>query len=333
MPSLYNHNTFGIHASCREFKEYSTIDELRSLLPLSVSEKWLHIGEGSNLLFVDDYEGMVLHSLIHTIEETGRTDTDALLRVGSGVRWDDFVEWAISNGYYGLENLSYIPGEVGASAVQNIGAYGKEVADFIVLVEAIDALTGESRIFLRDDCCYAYRHSIFKAEMKGRYIVTHVTYRLSLSFVPDLQYAALRRALEERNIRESELTAQSLRQLIIDVRRSKLPEPSEIGSAGSFFMNPVVDEETAQQLLKDYPSMPHYVVDNGVKIPAGWMIEQCGWKGRSLGHAGVYSKQALVLVNLGGATGREIVHLSDTIQRDVKEKFGIDIYPEVNFIV
>lgn len=235
MPSLYHYNTFGIHASCREFKEYSTIDELLSLLPLSVSEKWLHIGEGSNLLFVDDYDGLVLHSQIHTIEETERTDTYALLRVGSGVRWDDFVAWTISNGYYGLENLSYIPGEVGASAVQNIGAYGKEVADFIVQVEAIDAFTGESRIFLRDDCGYAYRHSIFKAEMKGRYIVTHVTYRLTLSFVPDLEYAALRRALEERNNSESELTAQSLRQLIIDVRRSKLPEPSEIGSAGSFF--------------------------------------------------------------------------------------------------
>lgn len=308
------------------------MEELSALLPIAPGKKWLHIGQGSNLLFVHDYDGLVLHSLIRSIEEVERTDTQALLRVGGGYNWDKLVDYCVNHGYYGLENLSLIPGEVGASAVQNVGAYGSEAGDFIVRVETVDAYTGAPRVFTHDECRYAYRSSVFKHELRGRYIVTHVTYCLSLSFSPDLQYGAIRHAMDERGIAEADLTAQALRNLIIDIRRSKLPDPEETGSAGSFFMNPVVSKEKAESLLRLYPTMPHYAVEGGVKIPAGWMIEQCGWKGRAMGRAGVYPKQALVLVNLGGACGEDIVRLSDAIRRDVKERFGIEIFPEVNFI-
>lgn len=333
--SLLKHNTFGIDAKCSRFVEYATVEDLCTALQdfcKNEHAKFLHIGGGSNLLFTKDFEGTILHSAILGKECIRENGDDVYLRVGAGEIWDDFVAWCVEHGYYGLENLSYIPGEVGASAVQNIGAYGKEVCEFIDSVETVAVATGQPRVFKMEECQYAYRYSTFKAENKGKYIVTHVVFRLSKTFCPDLQYAALSRELTARNIPESTLTAQALRNLVVDVRRSKLPEPSEIGSAGSFFMNPVVDKEVADRLLAQYPNMPHYLVEKGVKVPAGWLIDQCGWKGRRMGNAGVYEKQALVLVNCGGATGEDICTLSKAVQQDVKEKFGISIYPEVNFI-
>lgn len=332
MYSLLHHNTFGIDAQCDNFVEYSSVDELLAILPTLQRQKWLHIGEGSNLLFANDYHGTVLHSRINTCEVVKNDGTQVWLRVGSGYNWDEFVGYCVAHHYYGIENLSLIPGEVGASAVQNIGAYGVEACQYIESVEVIDVATGELRILTNADCQYAYRDSIFKHALRGQCIVTHVTYRLSLSFTPDLAYGAIRRELESRGIAPTDVTAQTLRDMIIDIRRNKLPDPQEIGSAGSFFMNPIVSQTVFENLIAQYPDMPHYVVDGGVKIPAGWMIEQCGWKGKSLGPAGVYSKQALVLVNLGGATGADIVRLSDAVRGDVKAKFGIDIHPEANFI-
>lgn len=332
MYSLLHHNTFGIDAKCDNFVEYASVDELLALLPTLQTQKWLHIGEGSNLLFVNDYHGTVLHSQINTCEVIKNDGMQVWLRVGSGYNWDEFVGYCVAHHYYGIENLSLIPGEVGASAVQNIGAYGVEACQHIESVEVLDVTTGELRTLVNADCQYAYRDSIFKHALRGRCIVTYVTYRLSLSFTPDLEYGAIRRELESRGIAPKEVTAQTLRDMIIDIRRNKLPDPQEIGSAGSFFMNPIVSQAIFENLIAQYPNMPHYVVDGGVKIPAGWMIEQCGWKGKSLGPAGVYSKQALVLVNLGGATGADIVRLSDAVRRDVKAKFGIDIHPEANFI-
>ena len=333
--SLLTHNTFGIAAKCHRFVEYDSVAELNSVL-LDVRNlsngNFLHIGGGSNLLFTKDYEGTILHSAIHAKECIRQTENEVYLRVGAGEVWDDFVAWCVKQGYYGLENLSYIPGEVGASAVQNIGAYGKEVCEFIDEVEAVEVATGRTCTFNVEDCHYAYRHSAFKAEKKGKYIITYVTFKLYKHFMPDLEYAALSRELANRNIKAENVTAKMLRDLVIDVRRSKLPEPEEIGSAGSFFMNPVVDKVKADRLLKDYPNMPHYLVETGVKIPAGWLIDQCGWKGKRMGNAGVYEKQALVLVNHGGATGEDICRLSEAVQKDVKDKFDISIYPEVNFI-
>lgn len=325
-------NTFGIDARCSQFVEYSTQEQLKSLLPSLRSTRWFHIGAGSNLLFTADFNGTILHSALRGIEEVRRTQSEVLLRVGAGEVWDEFVEFAVCHGYYGAENLSAIPGEVGASAVQNIGAYGVEVGQLIREVEAVEVATGEVRVFQVEECEYAYRSSVFKHALKGQYIVTHVTYALQLTFSPDLEYGAIRRELEVRGLAPDALTASDLRTLICEVRHAKLPDPAEMGSAGSFFMNPVVSEEMACALLADYPEMPHYQQASGVKVPAGWLIEKCGWKGKSLGRAGVYPKQALVLVNLGGATGSDIVALSDAICKDVKAKFGITIKPEVNFI-
>lgn len=332
MYSLLHHNTFGIDAWCRDFKEYKTVEELLSLLPSLKGQRWLQIGGGSNLLFVNDFDGVVLHSGILGCEEVRRDNSHVWLRVGAGCEWDDFVSYCVENGFYGLENLSLIPGEVGASAVQNIGAYGTEVQQYIEQVETVEVATGAQRVFEQTECEYAYRSSIFKHALRGQYIVTHVVFRLSLHFSPDLEYGAIRREIEDSGLSAETLTAKQLRHLIIDIRRAKLPDPDEIGNAGSFFMNPVVSPEKFGELLAHYPTIPHYPMENGVKVPAAWLIEQCGWKGQSLGAAGVYKKQALVLVNLGGATGEDIVRLSDAIRADVQQKFGIDIQPEANFI-
>lgn len=332
MYSLLTHNTFGIDAKCSDFISYSTVEQLKSVIPSLKGKRWLQIGGGSNLLFVRDFEGVVLHSEIKDVEVVRHNEKYVWLRVGAGYVWDDFVAYCVEHGYYGLENLSLIPGEVGASAVQNIGAYGVEVGQYIDTVEMVEVATGNVCQFKADECRYAYRSSVFKHEMKGKYIVTHVVYCLSLRFNPDLSYGAISRALQANDIKAEEVTAQVLRNVIIDVRRSKLPDPAEIGSAGSFFMNPVVSQSKFESLQHQYPDMPHYVVDGGVKIPAGWMIEQCGWKGKRVGNVGVYSKQALVLVNYGGAKGEDIVKLSNAVIADVEHKFGITLHPETNFI-
>lgn len=324
--SLLNHNTFGMDVEAKRFVEYDSEEELIGLLP-SLESKYLHIGGGSNLLFRGDFDGTILHSVIKGIEIQENCGEYVLVRVGAGVVWDDFVAWTVERGWGGIENLSLIPGEVGASAVQNIGAYGVEAKDVIVQVKAIHLKTGEKRSFVTDECCYAYRQSIFKNELKGQYAITYVTYKLKVRPTLKLSYGNMKALLEKKNV-----TVSDVRQFIIDTRNAKLPDPKVQGNAGSFFMNPVVSRDKFLEIQKDYPQLPYYEVENGVKIPAGWMIEQCGWKGKSLGKAGVHEKQALVLVNLGGASSEEIVTLCNAVCKDVKETFGIDIHPEVNFI-
>ena len=239
------------------------------------------------------------------------------------------MAYAVAHRYYGLENLSLIPGEVGASAVQNIGAYGVEIKDFIHSIEAVEIESGKLICFSNEDCQYGYRQSKFKHEWRDKYLITAVTYRLSSLFEPHLDYGNIKTKLVEQQIKKP--TAEQLRNIIIEIRQEKLPDPKVTGNAGSFFMNPIVDEKKYKQLLSDYPQMPFYrVSQNEYKIPAGWMIEQCGWKGRALGKAAVHDKQALVLINLGGATGKDIVTLCETIQHDVQKRFGIWINPEVN---
>ena len=328
-PSLLSYNTFRINATCREFHVYDSIDQLVSLLPQLVGQRWLHIGGGSNLLFVTPhFDGIVLHSRIRSIEVVERTSDSVLLRVGAGEDWDAFVAYCVEHGFYGLENLSFIPGQVGASAVQNVGAYGVEAGDHIEAVETIDTETGENRLFSHAECHYAYRSSIFQHECQRRYVVTHVLYRLSLTFHPVLTHTAVVRILENSGLSPDTADAAALRHAVVEVRRAKLPDPHEVGSAGSFFMNPIVSETQAQQLLSTHPEMPHYPASNGVKVPAGWLIEQCGWKGRTLGRAGVHPMQALVLINLGQATGSEVVQLATAIQNDVKQRFDIALHPE-----
>ena len=331
--NLLKHNTFGIEAHCRRFIEFDTVEELKALChSLTDTDRPLMvIGGGSNLLLTKDFDGTVLHSAIKGIEKTAETTDHTFVRVGSGEVWDDFVAACVTEGWHGAENLSLIPGEVGASAVQNIGAYGAEAKDIIYKVEAIETATGKEVVIDNAECHYGYRQSMFKTEWKGRYIVTHVTFRLNKAFTPQLDYGNILAQLHAEGIDTP--TPLQLRNVIIKIRREKLPDPMVEGNAGSFFMNPVVSRAKYDELATLYPGMSHYDIDaDHVKIPAGWMIDQCGWKGRTLGRAGVHSKQALVLVNRGGATGNEVVTLCTTICNDVKQKFGIDIYPEVNIL-
>ena len=326
--NLLAHNTFGIDAHCSRFLEYETTAEAQQVAEIlrETSLPYLIIGGGSNLLLTRDFPGIVVHSAVKGWDIAG-----CRMACGSGETWDDIVEASLRNGLYGAENLSLIPGEVGASVVQNIGAYGAEAKDFIREVHAVDITTGRLCIIDRNDCQYGYRQSRFKQEWKNRFLITMVIYGFSQTFEPRLDYGNIRSELERQGI--SNPTAQQLRQVIIDIRQAKLPDPKVQGNAGSFFMNPVVSRQKYEELAAQYPMMPHYTIDSEhEKIPAGWMIDQCGWKGRSLGRAGVHDKQALVLVNRGGATGQEIVDLCNAIRTDVKERFGIDIHPEVNVI-
>ena len=325
--SLLQHNTFGIDAKCRRFVEYSSVEEAQEIAR-ELQEPYLLIGAGSNLLLTKDFEGTVVHSSLKGIEP----QPDSHVRCGSGETWDEVVAWCVGHRLYGAENLSLIPGEVGASAVQNIGAYGAEVKDLIASVEAVEIGTGRLCVFSREECQYGYRDSRFKHEWKNKYLITHVVYQLSSDESrQSTEYGNIRSELDRRGILTP--TAAELRQVVIDIRNAKLPDPKVTGNAGSFFMNPVVERQKFEQMLAAYPDMPHYYIDaDHEKIPAGWMIDQCGWKGKSLGKAGVHDKQALVLVNRGGATGQEIVDLCETIRNDVRERFGIDIHPEVNIV-
>lgn len=324
---LRPYNTFGIEARAAEFIDYTDARDLSDIFPLAGVARWLHIGGGSNLLFTRDYDGLVLHSSATGVEVVAEDDETVDVRACAGLGWDDFVSMCVERGWTGAENLSLIPGEVGASAVQNIGAYGVEACDLIRRVETFDTENRCHRTFEAAECGYSYRDSRFKHEKQ--YIVTHVTYRLSKRFKPDLSYGNLSSIFAGQ---EDRLTPAALREAVIGVRRAKLPDPEVTGNAGSFFMNPVVSEDKYRQLLSVYPSMPAYKVAGGVKLPAGWLIDRCGWKGRSLGRAGVHPKQALVLVNLGGATAEDIMRLAATIEADVADKFGVAIKPEVNYI-
>ena len=325
--SLLRHNTFGIDAKCKRFIEYSSVEEAQQVAGMitDADRPLLILGGGSNLLLTGDYNGTVLHSGIRFLEQTD----ECHVRCGSGFIWDDVVDYCVANNLYGAENLSIIPGEVGASAVQNIGAYGAEAKDLIECVEAVEIDTGQICRFTNTECAYSYRQSKFKHAWRNRFLITAVTYKLSKTYNPKLDYGNIRVALAAKGIDNP--TAMQLRETIIDIRNAKLPDPKVLGNAGSFFMNPVVPTHKYNQLAQQYVGMPHYTIDSEYeKIPAGWLIEQCGWKGKALGKAAVHNKQALVLVNCGGATGSEVVQLYKTIQHDVKQKFDIEIKPEVN---
>ena len=331
-------NTFGMKVKARCFMEYDSVADLVDIEFEELARPVLHIGGGSNLLFTDDFKGTVLHSKINFIEilEEG---SDVLVSVGSGVVFDDFCAWAAKEGLWGVENLSYIPGEVGASAVQNIGAYGVEVKDVIRKVYCYDTVEEEFVSFGVEECEYGYRDSIFKdPEVKLRYIVTHVVFALSRTPQPRLDYGHLKAAVESAG---PELTPMSIRKVIIKIRKEKLPEPSVMGSAGSFFKNPVISAEhfarieaAAKAELGAEYKVPHYDLPDGmVKVPAAWMIEQCGWKGRRSGGAAVYDKQPLVIVNYtGDAYPEEIIGLERRIIASVKAKFGVELHPEVEHI-
>jgi UDP-N-acetylmuramate dehydrogenase len=329
--SLLPYNSFGIDVNANFFIEYSSVEELQEVLRMDIIKSYplLQIGGGSNLLFLNDFKGVILHAsgkeISHTITPSGQVK----IQVEAGVVWDDFVHFCVQNKWYGAENLSLIPGEVGASVVQNIGAYGVEVQDIVNSIDCVEIATGKKQTFTKEECKYGYRDSIFKNEYKGKYIVTKVCFILDQHPFYKINY----QHLEEEVLKRGSINLENIRTTIIAIRKSKLPDTKITGNAGSFFMNPVISKSHFYSIQNEYPSIPHYFVsDAHEKLPAGWLIEQCGWKGKSIGKAGVHENQALVLVNLGGATGREILHLAQCIQADVKKKFDIELVPEVNFI-
>ena len=328
---LTRRNTFRMRVSCRLFVECTALSDLSTLDFSALPQPVLTMGGGSNLLFTKDFQGTVLHLAFKGRTVRNAPDGTVTVRLGAGVVFDGFCAWAAAEGLWGPENLSLIPGDVGASAVQNIGAYGAEVKDLIWNVEAVDIHSGLKVVLSSKDCQYGYRDSKFKKEWKNKYFITAVTYRLSEMFTPQLDYGNIREQLAAKGIEQP--TAKQLREVIIGIRQSKLPDPKVEGNAGSFFVNPVVSHEKYRELAMIYPGMPHYRInDEQEKIPAGWLIERCGWKGKTRGAAGVHDKQSLVLVNKGGATGKDILALCEAVRHDVLERFGISIQTEVNII-
>ena len=337
-------NTFGLIVRAACLLEYDSVQELRALLSdehfsAGLPLPMMHVGGGSNLLFSGDYPGTLLHSRIGFMEE-GTADADGWIRirVGSGVVWDNFCAWAALKGYWGPENLSLIPGEVGAAAVQNIGAYGREACQLIESVECLDLRTHEEVLIPVAECGYGYRASNFKSVWKGRYAVTAVTLRLSVIPRPELDYRHVRDAVIVRFGGDVGLSPKEIREVIIDIRNSKLPSPSEIGSAGSFFRNPFVTAERlaaveAVAAKEDFGPVPHFDSDEGIKIPAAWLIEKCGWKGYHEGNVAVYDKQPLVLINANGrALPQELIQLKNKIIESVRARFGIELDPEVEIV-
>ncbi|MBR6053713.1 MAG: UDP-N-acetylmuramate dehydrogenase [Bacteroidales bacterium] len=329
---LSSRNTFGMKVSCAMYIEYTSVEELKSILAEALPQPVFHIGGGSNLLFRGDFPGTVLHSAITGIDFHDDGD-EVIAEVGAGVVFDDFVAESCRRGLWGVENLSLIPGEAGASAVQNIGAYGVEAGDVIDKVFCIEASSGKEVVFRASECAYGYRDSRFKHE-KGRYIVTRVTFRLTRRYCPSLGYGNIKAALEGRDLEA--LTPLDVRDAIIRIRREKLPDPAEIGSAGSFFKNPVISKEHFDRILASVPDgkVPHFDLPDGtVKVPAAWMIDTCGFRGAVRGGAKVFEKQPLVIVNdSGSASPEDIIALEDEVIAAVRDRFGVILHPEVEHI-
>lgn len=328
--SLEKYNTFHLPVKTRWFMEYESEEDVQKILRDEYFQECLstHIGQGSNLLFINDYNGIILHSAIRGMEVVSEDEATVSLRVGAGEVWDEVVAYAVSKGWGGIENLSLIPGEVGAAAVQNIGAYGVEIKDVIESVEAWNRLTFEKHVFTAEECGYGYRLSRFKDPHQDPHFITYVTLRLEKFPVFNIEYGALKQRLSDKA-----LTLENVRETVISIRKEKLPDTESLGNAGSFFMNPLITDEHFERIRKEYPDVPSYPAEKGkVKVPAGWLIEKCGFKGQRHGNVGVYEKQALVLVNFGGATGDEIALFAESIRAAVKERFGIELMPEVKYI-
>ncbi len=329
--SLKQYNTFGLDYRTECFISIKSEDDLINYIaegqkfPLP----WLILGGGSNILFTEDFPGTILHPENEDINIEERTSDHVIVSVGAGTNWDRFVEWCVDNDLGGTENLSLIPGNSGAVAVQNIGAYGVEVKDIIHKVKAINLHTGKEKSFSNEECRFGYRDSIFKHEEKGNYLITRSYYKLNIRHIYSLNYGSL----EEEVKRLGAKNLRNIRQAVINIRQSKLPDPGLIGNAGSFFKNPVVSNQMAEELKNKYQHMPMFEDPSGnKKLAAGWLIEQCGWKGKRIGDTGVHEKQALVIVNYGKATGKQIYDLSESVKKSVFEKFGIALEREVELV-
>lgn len=329
--SLQSFNTFGIDAQAKFFGIFRNTDELCELLNAHPEENLLILGGGSNILFTGDYDGLVLKNEILGIEILEESEFDVLLRVGAGENWHQFVLYCIEKGYAGIENLSLIPGSVGASPMQNIGAYGVEIKDVFEYLEALHIANGEIEKFGKLECHFGYRESVFKNKHKDEYVITYVCFRLKKQEAVNTSYGAIETELKAQGIVNPGI--RDVSNAVIAIRQSKLPDPKEIGNAGSFFKNPVVSIALYEKVKSIYPDVPNYPAAPGfVKIPAGWLIEQAGWKGKTLENYGVHKNQALVLVNYGGASGQQLWDLSTAIKEDVFAKFGVELEREVNVV-
>jgi len=329
--SLKSYNTFGLNYRSEYFISVKSESEAIKIIQEEASaiNPKLILGGGSNLLFTEDYKGIIIHPEIGGIKIEEKKPEYVIVSAGAGVEWDSFVAWAVENGLGGIENLSLIPGNIGAAPVQNIGAYGVEVEDTIEKVRAISLENTSVREFGKNECMFNYRSSIFKTELKGKYLIARVFFKLSTNPALNLIYGSL----AEEAAKLGGATLKNVRDAIITIRSSKLPDPKIIGNAGSFFKNPVIDSATAETLRKRYPQMPCYKdMSGGVKLAAGWLIEQCGWKGKTSGNTGVHDKQALIIVNNGNATGTEILHLSEEIRKSVWYRFDVELEREVEVI-
>lgn len=331
--SLKPYHTFGLEVKARYFARFHTISELTELVSLARRELWtpLLLGGGSNVLFLQDFEGLVLLNQIKGISESTTPEGKIRITAGAGESWNDLVNYCVDRGYGGIENLALIPGTCGAAPIQNIGAYGVELRDSFHSLEALHLQTLETRTFNRDECSFGYRNSFFKEKGKGLYCITSITLELSPHPVIHNSYAALREELAHQGIEAP--TLRDIRDAVVRIRTSKLPDPAAIGNAGSFFKNPEVDTAVWERIRESWPNVVSYPVSPGrVKLAAGWLIEQAGWKGYRDGAIGVHEKQALVLVNYGGGKGMDIADLAHRIQHSVRSRFGILLEPEVNWI-
>lgn len=330
--SLKQYNTFSIEQKARFFVAVSSLDDLKAALQWAKDEQLevLILGGGSNLLLTRDFPGLVIRIELKGIAVLKENSEEVLAEVGAGEVWHDWVQYTIDKGWAGIENLSLIPGTVGASPMQNIGAYGVEIKEVFQSLKALNRETLEITEFDAESCNFGYRESVFKHEMKGQFVITSVVFSLKKQATLKLEYGAIRETLEAKGITNPGI--RDVSQAVIEIRQSKLPNPKEIGNAGSFFKNPTISEEHFATLKNAFPTIPGYPNEEGVKVPAGWLIEQAGWKGKRQGEVGVHAKQALVLVNFGNGKGEEIKNLASEIQKSIQSKFGIELQPEVNFI-
>ena len=327
--SLRTRNSFGVDQQAARLVEFETPEDLRTLFAAGIPEKWTVLAGGNNILFTRDYDGVLLTPVARGITLLSDDGDEVRVRADAGVEWDDLVEWAVGRGLWGIENLSLIPGKAGAAPVQNIGAYGCDAKDAIRRVEMYCVETGAMLTLDAAHCGFGYRESVFKHDLKGRVIITAVEIALTHTPRPRLGYGDVEREVEARG----GATLRNIREAICAIRRAKLPDPAVLGNAGSFFKNPVVGAAAAERLLAEYPDMPHYPAPEGrVKLAAGWLIDRAGMKGSRKGAVGVHERQALVLVNHGGATGGEVIAFAHEVQEQVREKFGIEIDTEVNIL-
>ncbi len=329
--SLKKFNTFGINVRADHLAAFKLEDNAVHFFRQrrGTEHNYLVLGGGSNILFTDDFHGTIIHPEMEGIAMEGKKGADIVISAGAGVLWDKLVESTVKNGLGGLENLSLIPGRVGAVAIQNIGAYGAEVKDVIEKVRAISLADGSIREFSCDECKFGYRDSVFKNELKGKYLITKILFRLSTRPKLCLEYGSLKDELSKMG----STSLANIRKIVISTRQAKLPDPEQIGNAGSFFKNPVVSDEVLKNIQKKFPKIPVFRDrSDRVKLPAGWLIEQCGWKGKRIGDAGVHEKQALVIVNHGNATGGELFDLSEKVRKSVADTFSIDLEREVEVI-